>query len=556
MSNRFKFNAAALIALWAAGGAIAAALCSGCKNNRYDEAGGGAPAPVSLTVVHDPFVSGYLKAQLALFHTAEPNIAGGRKVQIRLLELPELAAADQIATGKIKADAWVTPSRALVKYLNSKVVNLGSKQVDCKQIFGSPVILATRPENLWRGADGVQPSWNDIFAAPAAENPDRAPAQAKAVLYHGLPFAAPGGLPALINLAAIAIAGGLEIFDLPACTAVDCFGRLQQLEQSAEAYSADEQALLARAALPPGDFRRFVLTTEQMMIRYNQSAPADKRLAALYLAEGSFWQDYSLCRAEADWMTPDRRAALRLLADFLILEPAQRAAMALGFRPARLEGVSGPPLTKEWGVSPDLPKLSILPPSAELTAELISRWPELRRPAAMVFVIDSSNSMQGAALETVRSEIRNYIAQRGPRDQTAIIAASSQAALLSDFTSDRERLEAALNRIEAIGGAAFYDGLNLAVQLFNRNQLPNHRRILVAVVDGDDKSSEISQPLLVSAIGNTLSHKDISLLIIGIRDQGLRSEPLNEIAAAGRGALKLVTVSGLRAALEQLPTSF
>jgi ABC-type glycerol-3-phosphate transport system substrate-binding protein len=91
----------------------------------------------------------------------------------------------------------------------------------------------------------------------------------------------------------------------------------------------------------------------------------------------NLWSDHPLCLFNTDWVTADQKKAAALLADFLMSQPIQKAALRHGYRPGNLDV---PVITqepdnpfnryKDMGIRIDVPRIASAPDGAVLQALL------------------------------------------------------------------------------------------------------------------------------------------------------------------------------------------
>jgi ABC-type glycerol-3-phosphate transport system substrate-binding protein len=91
----------------------------------------------------------------------------------------------------------------------------------------------------------------------------------------------------------------------------------------------------------------------------------------------NLWNDHPLCLFNTDWVTADQKKAAALLADFLMSQPTQKAALRRGYRPGNLDV---PVITqepdnpfnryKDMGIKVDVPRIASAPDGAVLQALL------------------------------------------------------------------------------------------------------------------------------------------------------------------------------------------
>jgi hypothetical protein len=93
----------------------------------------------------------------------------------------------------------------------------------------------------------------------------------------------------------------------------------------------------------------------------------------------NFWNDHPFYVLNVPWNTPAQRTAATAFAQFLLSEPAQREAMAHGFRPANVNVATNDPespFVKFAGVGlrADVPGTFCEPPDADAIGTLLLGW--------------------------------------------------------------------------------------------------------------------------------------------------------------------------------------
>jgi VWFA-related protein len=87
----------------------------------------------------------------------------------------------------------------------------------------------------------------------------------------------------------------------------------------------------------------------------------------------------------------------------------------------------------------------------------------------------------------------------GERGETALLTFSDEVRLLRDFTTDPDKLAAALRGVHVQGnGAATLDAIQEAMRQFGRRPREN-RRVLLVVAERHDRSSKLKLPSIVQA---------------------------------------------------------
>ncbi len=133
-------------------------------------------------------------------------------------------------------------------------------------------------------------------------------------------------------------------------------------------------------------------------------------------------------------------------------------------------------------------------------------------PVSLGLVIDNSGSMREkrrqinqAALEFVKASNRE--------DEVFIVNFNDEAYLDQDFTSNIERLQDALQRIDTRGGTALYDAISMSLDhLEAEGDKQYNKRALLVITDGEDTKSKMDLELLVRKV----QRADVTIYGIGL----------------------------------------
>lgn len=490
---------------------------------------------VRIRFVHPPEIQSYLTSMVEAFQITNPTLTDGTKISIDLRVVPGLDAAKDIAIGKLKTHAWLSPSSSLVNLANSTLKNLGPRQVECQQLFATPIVAAVQSRHVpFFQESQRQFSWHDVV--DATFDSTEADAAKRIRLNHTSPLSSTTGLSALIQLSYLATKkaeGALTLDDLKA---KGIFDRLKAYETLISSYGFNELSLLHNVAVAKTDQVFFSLTTEQQLALYNSRSNMPP-LIALYPTEGSYWMDYAVCLSEADWVTPREASAVKLFTRFLSAEPGQLAIEKRGFRPSVLPLPPIAPLTREFGIDVKAGRNAYVPVPGEVVEYLLKSWPEVLRPSAIVLVLDTSGSMEGAPIRVGKDHFRKILAASSWKDLKSLISFSTNSSLLSEFSLDSESIIPQLDKLNAEGGSSVYDSIKKAFDYIIHSKLDTYRKTIVVYTDGDDKNSEISLPSLQSFIQEQLKHGSVNLIIIAVgRDSDFSD--LKQISGAANGLFR------------------
>lgn len=101
----------------------------------------------------------------------------------------------------------------------------------------------------------------------------------------------------------------------------------------------------------------------------------------------------------------------------------------------------------------------------------------------VVLLIDTSGSTR-EEITLIRQAARSFLGELRPDDKVAIIQFNKQVELIRDLTSDRQKLDDALDHLQPGTGTSFYDALQLTIDEILKRV--TGRKAIVALTDGVD----------------------------------------------------------------------
>jgi VWFA-related protein len=117
-----------------------------------------------------------------------------------------------------------------------------------------------------------------------------------------------------------------------------------------------------------------------------------------------------------------------------------------------------------------------------VTVELLSAE---ALPLTALLVFDTSESVRGATLEALKAAARAFIGGLRAKDEVGLVAFSHEIRRLARPTTDKAKVVAALDRLEAEGPTAVWDALSAAMNVLP----PTSRSLVVVFSDGADNKS-------------------------------------------------------------------
>ena len=141
----------------------------------------------------------------------------------------------------------------------------------------------------------------------------------------------------------------------------------------------------------------------------------------------------------------------------------------------------------------------------------ISHFSSERVPVSLGIVLDVSGSMSGETFRAAERALGRFLYDLlAPDDEVFILGFSDQTDLVSDWTTDRRQLAAALSRIRPRGGTALYDAVAEAVPMAQGGR--HKKKAVVVISDGNDTDSHTDPDSLQSLIRET----EVLVYAIGI----------------------------------------
>jgi Ca-activated chloride channel family protein len=161
-----------------------------------------------------------------------------------------------------------------------------------------------------------------------------------------------------------------------------------------------------------------------------------------------------------------------------------------------------------------------------------------RAPASnLVFLVDVSGSMQGPGrLPLVKQSLALLVDQLREEDHVAIVVYAGSAGLVLPSTSgsDKRRILAALDRLEAGGSTAGGAGIRLAYDVVGRGFIRGGNNRVILCTDGDFNVGQSSDGALVRLIEQR-REEGAFLTILGFGMGNYKDSKMEKLADAGNG---------------------
>jgi Ca-activated chloride channel family protein len=149
----------------------------------------------------------------------------------------------------------------------------------------------------------------------------------------------------------------------------------------------------------------------------------------------------------------------------------------------------------------------------------------------VVLVVDRSLSMEEEdRIGGLKRAVRSFLEKLPDGSKVAVIAFGSDVDRLTDFTTDRARIQQAVDALKPDGATRFYDAVAEGLKLLEREP---GRRVVLALTDGEDTFSQGATLESVIASGGRLG---LPVYTLGLgSEEEIESGDLRRLASSTRG---------------------
>lgn len=155
-------------------------------------------------------------------------------------------------------------------------------------------------------------------------------------------------------------------------------------------------------------------------------------------------------------------------------------------------------------------------------------------PVSWALVLDRSGSMQEMIGAVYRAAI-HVLDEGTEEDETAVITFNKKVELVTDFTSDKHRLQNSILGLRAVGDTSLWDAVRFALD--HLKQAKHRKKVLVVITDGEDNTSRTAfrdlvkqaeeAGVLIYTVG---MFEAAGMSRFGARNRGLPREELAKLA--------------------------
>jgi Ca-activated chloride channel family protein len=506
-------------------------------------AAGSSPC-IPLNILTSPENAEMVRA-LSAEYTAKPRSVDGKCVTPAVTQEKSGVAAGKVA-GQFpgvpagdRPSVWLPDSSAWLRIARE---GAGGSQVPQEGIsLGQSAIVVAMPETMTSalGWDSNPPSWSEVFKMAGEQDVWER-------LGHGgwgkfkfgkaSPLVSTSGLMALAASygAAGGSPGGLDDMDLNAPSLVE---KVRAVELGTSHYMATPEHFLwhARAADDAGQVSEFlsaVIVDEKSVWEYNRGVvsedgktkhsgpPPKEPLRAIYPRDGVHIADSPAVILDGEWVESPQRLAAQDFLGFAVTEQGQNVVKASGYR--TIQGKLDAGVAETGRYAQTLQPLAL--PKAEVLVAIQDSFPEVRKRARALFLLDVSESMVQepgvTKLQRAKNAVLKALDHFTGEDEIGLAAFSHvgdgplQPGIVSPvapFKTNKEDLVAKLHELQAVEATPLFE----AVSRFAGDQAKEYKDTFInAIVLLSDGKNDSRHPGDLGGLAEQLSHQNHSTPVL------------------------------------------
>jgi Ca-activated chloride channel homolog len=505
---------------------------------------GGASPCIPLNILTSLENADMVRA-LASEYAAKPRSVDGKCVTPAVTQETSGAAARKVAAGfpgvasGDKPSIWLPDSSAWLQ-IAGKGAGDSPVPEEGTSIARSAIVVAM-PETMTSalGWDTNAPSWSDVFKMAGEQDVWER-------LGHGdwgkfkfgkaSPLVSTSGLMALAASygAAGGSVGGLDDMDLDAPSLME---KVRAVELGTSHYMATPEHFLwhAREADNAGNVSEFlsaVIVDEKSVWDYNRgvvsedgktkkSGAAPKEpLRAIYPQDGVHVADNPAAILEGDWVGNQQRLAARDFLSFAVTEQGQHVVQASGYRSIQGNLDAGVGETGRYAQT-----LQPLPlPKADALVAMQDSFPEVRKRARALFLLDVSDSMVQepgvTKLQRAKDAVLKALDHFTGDDEIGLAAFSHEGdgplqpgivSPVAPFKTNKADIVAKLGELQAVEATPLFE----AVSRFAGDQAKDYKDSFInTIVLLSDGKNDTRHPGDLGGLSAQLSHQNHSTPVL------------------------------------------
>ncbi|MCL4266016.1 MAG: substrate-binding domain-containing protein [Anaerolineae bacterium] len=428
----------------------------------------------------------WLDTAVTQFNASETQTSEGKPVFVQLTAADAGQAISDISAGA-ETSLWIPDDMVWVNILADQGNN--SFQGDCTSVAQSPLVIG-----MWRevaealGWPGLPLGWLDIgsLASDTAlwnyySGGELGNAFRLGHTHPGLSGSGAGTLLALVQAAQS---------KTEAVTETDLQQPIVQASVGAFEGGVTWFSPNTRALSTAMSSRGLNYLSGGVMYESDVVNSGNGQLVAVYPFEGTFMATHPACINGA--ATAVQQEATRLFRDYLLSETGQQLAVAGGLRPVNTAVSLASPLDEAHGVDPSQPEVVFNAPSVAAVYAAQELWQAARKDVNLALLLDTSGSMRGGKMESMRTAAIQFVEQMGDDDYLSIISFNTEPYLIINHAQvgpNRQKIISAIEDLRAEGDTTLFDAIGDGAVVLQSTTQPETTNALVVLSDGQDTRS-------------------------------------------------------------------
>ncbi|MFZ6027173.1 MAG: VWA domain-containing protein [Chloroflexota bacterium] len=507
----------------------------------------------TIEVIANPGAAPWVQAAAEAFNNGRTKTPDGRVIAVEVQVMEAGQGVTVLAAGGAPA-LWMPDDPAWVSILAEK--GQPAFQSDCTSTAQSPLVIA-----IWRtvaealGWPGRSLGWLDIgslAADPSAwQYYSGGQFGDRLRLSHTHPGLSHTGASTLLAVVQAALSKTDPV------TAEEIQQPIVQASvgvfESAVSSFATDTDLLGQTMQQRGvGYLGAAVMYESTVLRYTGD---DVSIVPIYPFEGTFVATHPACiNGSADATT---QVAARAFREHLLGEDAQNLAVSNGLRPVRAGILLAAPLDAAHGVKTSEPAIVFNSPSSENLYAVQALWQGARKNVNLVMVIDTSGSMQGKKIESVRAAALQFAEQMGDKDYLTLIIYQAGVPVVEieylEVGPNRATIDNIIRNLTANGGTPLYDSLGMASQVIGNHLSSQNTNAIVLLSDGKDTASDGFS--FNNTLFQTAAAHDTTVFTIAYGSDADEGQ-LEKLATSANGNFYLGSEASIAAIYQEMSAAF
>ena len=506
---------------------------------------------VIVDVTANASLTPWLESALSEFNAEKIETSAGKQVFAVLNSAESGQAVTQLASGEINPTLWIPESEVWVDVLKDQGIDHYNGQ--CLSVAQSPLVIG-----MWRtvaeslGWPGLPLGWLDIGSLAADPNAwayySGGDFGDTLRLSHAHPGLTGSGASTLLSIvqAAQSKTSAVTTDDINQPVVQASVGAF---ESAVTSFNPDTNDLGATMSERGPEFLGAAVMYESTIIQHGNG-----EIVAIYPLEGTFMATHPACVNKT--AAPEENEAALLLRDYLLDDSAQKAALSFGLRPVNKAVPIGPPLDVINGVNPEQPQFVFDPPSVETIYAIQELWQSARKPVNLVMLLDTSGSMRGSKIDTMKEAAAQFVEQMGDDDTISIIEFYTQSDLLinqAQVGPNRDFIVRTIGLMESGGETTLFDAIGDGSAVVAASLSPDFSNAMIILTDGQDTASRrftFDDNLIATATAN-----DTTVYTVAYGNDA-DEDLLATLAAKGNGNFYQGDVASIATIYEEMSAAF